>query len=92
MERDWDKCYELFDVLRKESNWSKAVYAYLRAMALYMKSGNDEKQLQKVQEEMKMVDASKKKIAGKSIPMEVQENLLDFPWWHSSAYDIDLFL
>lgn len=76
MERDWDKCYELFGILHKESNWSKAVYAYLRAMALYMKPEKSQDELRKVQEEMKTVNASKKKIAGKSIPMEVLQEYI----------------
>ncbi|KAF7728019.1 hypothetical protein EC973_006784 [Apophysomyces ossiformis] len=62
-QQDWEKCVEMFDILAKESHWSKSVYTYLKALALY-KQGKDVKEL------MKQVTARKQKIGGKSLPME----------------------
>lgn len=78
MQADWQRAYEVFDTLSKESNWSKAVYTYIKALGLYQLAEQEEQdpekrkqRMDKVVELMKQVNKAKKKIAGKSIPMEV---------------------
>ncbi|KAI8884677.1 hypothetical protein K501DRAFT_247391, partial [Backusella circina FSU 941] len=77
IEGDFKESVRIYDLLGNESNWSKAVYCYLKSVALYMLAVNDEEQDEKKQVWMKEAEASmskvtseKKKIAGKSIPME----------------------
>ncbi|KAI9490105.1 hypothetical protein BDB00DRAFT_769484 [Zychaea mexicana] len=66
IQQDWSRAFEIYDKLGKESNWSKAVYMYLKAVALYKLDSKDKR----VHELMQGVTAAKQKIAGKSIPME----------------------
>ncbi|KAI8138446.1 hypothetical protein BJV82DRAFT_523321 [Fennellomyces sp. T-0311] len=66
IQKDWQRGFDIYDKLSKESNWSKAVYVYLKAMALYMLDKKDKR----VHDLMKSVSGAKQKIAGKSIPME----------------------
>ncbi|GAA5901953.1 hypothetical protein JCM5296_006311 [Sporobolomyces johnsonii] len=63
---NWAKGYECFNILDKESNWSKAIYAYSKAVCLY-EEGAD---LAKANEIMKHVPDLMQRIAGKSIPLE----------------------
>lgn len=77
MKQQYQKAYDVYTVLGRDSNWSRAVYTYLKAVNLYMLS-NETKDTVKKAEYMKQVisymeqvTGEKKKIAGKSIPMEV---------------------
>ncbi|KAI9016472.1 hypothetical protein CLU79DRAFT_762701 [Phycomyces nitens] len=72
IQQDWNTAHKMFDVLSKESNWSKAVYTYLKAVSFYMltEDAGDSQSLEKTKKMMAKVDGEKKKIAGKSIPME----------------------
>ncbi|GAA5939896.1 hypothetical protein JCM1841_000520 [Sporobolomyces salmonicolor] len=63
---NWAKGYECFNILDKESNWSKAIYAYSKAVCLY-EEGTD---LAKANEIIKHVPDLMQRIAGKSIPLE----------------------
>ncbi|KAG2197864.1 hypothetical protein INT47_003533 [Mucor saturninus] len=76
MQQKWQKAYDLYTILSKESNWSKAVYIYLKAINLYMLANETSDEtikanyMKKVVSYMEQVTEKKKKIAGKSIPME----------------------
>ncbi|CAO3631096.1 unnamed protein product [Mucor hiemalis] len=76
MQQQYQKAFDVYTVLGRDSNWSRAVYTYLKAVNLYMLS-NETKDTVKKAEYMKQVisymeqvTGEKKKIAGKSIPME----------------------
>jgi hypothetical protein len=77
MQQKWKKAYDIYATLVKESNWSKAVYTYLKAISLYMLANETEDETKKadyfkeVVSSMEQVTGEKRKIAGKSIPMEV---------------------
>jgi tetratricopeptide (TPR) repeat protein len=77
MQQDWQKAFDIYTILQKDSNWSKAVYTYLKAVSLYMLANETtdakekETNMEKVVTLMKQVTDKKQKIAGKSIPMEV---------------------
>ncbi|PWN42672.1 hypothetical protein IE81DRAFT_289951 [Ceraceosorus guamensis] len=62
----WEKAYDCFTVLLKESNWSKAVYNYGRAVNL-LQCGKDDKAAAAL---FRTVPDAMQRIAGKSIPME----------------------
>ncbi|KAI8051415.1 uncharacterized protein B0P05DRAFT_518625 [Gilbertella persicaria] len=66
MRQQWQKAFDIYTGLQKESNWSKAVYSYLKAVSLYMLG----KDFEEVSERMEKITGEKQKIAGKSIPME----------------------
>ncbi|KAG0165946.1 hypothetical protein DFQ28_008089 [Apophysomyces sp. BC1034] len=68
VQQQWQESFDLYSKLHEESNWSKAVYTYLKALSLYS-LGQPEK-LQEVQSMMTSVTGAKQKIAGKSIPLE----------------------
>ncbi|KAI8968448.1 hypothetical protein BDF20DRAFT_981625 [Mycotypha africana] len=76
IEHDWQRAYDIYSVLQKESNWSKAVYTYLRAISLYMLANDLNESTQKTEymsqvvSLMGQVGSAKQKIAGKSIPVE----------------------
>ncbi|KAI8087279.1 hypothetical protein BDF21DRAFT_335101 [Thamnidium elegans] len=76
MRQEWQKAYDVYTGLSKDSNWSKAVYTYLKAISLYMLANEttDETMkathMKKVISYMEQVNGEKQKIAGKSIPME----------------------
>ncbi|KAH8914915.1 hypothetical protein BT69DRAFT_1310518 [Atractiella rhizophila] len=57
--------YDQLNILAKESNWSKAIYAYAKAVMLY-ETGDKEK----ATAIMKTVPDLMQRIAGKSIPLE----------------------
>lgn len=79
LKQDWHTAAEMYETLYRDSNWSKAVYTYFKALSLYMLSVNetDEEKRHSLRTEamslMKKVDGAKQKIAGKSIPLEVSE-------------------
>lgn len=78
VQKRWSDGFDIYDELGKESNWSKAVYTYLKAVSLYvmtneMVDGEDKtKKMEQVKKLMEQVNGQKKKIAGKTIPMEVK--------------------
>ena len=61
----WNDTARYFTILANENNWSKALYNYARAAALYQVG--DSKQAQEI---MARVPLMRQKIAGKSIPLE----------------------
>ncbi|KWU46897.1 hypothetical protein RHOSPDRAFT_31719 [Rhodotorula sp. JG-1b] len=63
---DWSHGYEYFNTLETESNWSKAIYAYSKAVMLYEQDIDSET----VSALMREVPRLLQKIAGKSIPLE----------------------
>lgn len=65
---DWQSAYESFSVLAAENNWSKALYNYGRAAALYQTGDADK--MDEAREIMERVPSMSQKIAGKSIPLE----------------------
>lgn len=71
---NYSKGYECFTILDKESNWSKAVYAYAKAVTLY----EDGKDVQATSI-MKNVPDLLQRIAGKSVPLEVSTASLSKP-------------
>jgi tetratricopeptide (TPR) repeat protein len=83
MKGEWESGHECFEILSQESNWSKATYTYFSAAALYdqaqdMTDEKDkEKAMKKVEALMKSIPKLTKKIAGKSIPVEVS---IGFPY------------
>ncbi|UZJ52370.1 hypothetical protein CBS101457_001690 [Exobasidium rhododendri] len=62
----WDQALECFDLLASDSNWSKCVYTYGRAVNMYMKEAR-QKEASLL---FKGVPDKMQRIAGKSIPME----------------------
>lgn len=74
---DWTKSHSCFSILQKESNWSRAVYTYITAVALYCSIGDvkEENEKQQKMDEvirlMKEVPKLTQKIAGRSLPVEV---------------------
>ncbi|OBZ82598.1 Tetratricopeptide repeat protein 39B [Choanephora cucurbitarum] len=68
--QQWQKAYDVYSLLQKESTWSKSTYLYLKAVSLYM---NTKENLQPMDEVIELMDRAakdKQRIAGKSIPME----------------------
>lgn len=63
---DWSNGYECFNILNKDSNWSKAIYAYAKATSLY----EQKKEIKRADEIMRDVPDLMQRIAGKSIPLE----------------------
>ncbi|KAM0793711.1 hypothetical protein ACM66B_001136 [Microbotryomycetes sp. NB124-2] len=63
---DYVKGFECFNVLDKESNWSKAIYAYAKATSIY-EEGEDPNEATRI---MRGVPDLMQRIAGKSIPLE----------------------
>ncbi|KAK4050437.1 hypothetical protein OIV83_003507 [Microbotryomycetes sp. JL201] len=63
---DYVKGFECFNVLDKESNWSKAIYAYAKATSIY-EEGEDLREAARI---MSGVPDLMQRIAGKSIPLE----------------------
>jgi tetratricopeptide (TPR) repeat protein len=66
---DWLKAAEYFDILYQENKWSKSIYLYLKAVMLY--TADPVKYKSDVAEMMHTVPTLLKKVAGKSIPLEV---------------------
>ena len=65
----WLEAADCFDTLSKESKWSPAVYAYLKAVCLY--HADPETYAKEIGELMTSISGLTRKIAGKSIPLEV---------------------
>lgn len=81
--------YDNLEILEKESNWSKAAYAYGTAITLYETLDNearegeppvspthkktDQEKRARVTEVMHTIPGHLKKIAGKSLPFEVSQ-------------------
>lgn len=64
----WSDAYECMTVLANENNWSKALYSYARAAALYQtgeRGAQDE-----AKDIMERMPSMTQRIAGKSIPLE----------------------
>jgi tetratricopeptide (TPR) repeat protein len=80
IQKKWTRAYDIYSLLKEESNWSQAAYNYLMAISLYMQvdsmdiDEDKQKKKEQVQALMEKVPISKKKMAGKSIPMEVSFN------------------
>lgn len=68
---DWAQGYDCFNILNKDSNWSKAIYAYAKATTLYEQG----KEKSRADEIMRDVPDLMQRIAGKSIPLEVRRPL-----------------
>ena len=64
----WEDTYRDFTVLAEENNWSRAVYNYVRAAALYQLG--DDASRERARELFARVPSLTQKIAGKSIPLE----------------------
>lgn len=65
---EWRDTYDDFSVLAEENNWSKAVYNYGRAAALYQ--CGDAASREQAADIFARVPSVTQKIAGKSIPLE----------------------
>ena len=65
---EWHQTHECFNVLANENNWSKALYHYACAAALY-ETGTPAQQ-EEAKEIMERVPSMSQRIAGKSIPLE----------------------
>ncbi|WFD41420.1 hypothetical protein MPSI1_000047 [Malassezia psittaci] len=64
---DFDRAYECYDVLSRESNWSKAIYQYAKAAMLYESSAYNRSQSNAI---MMTVPKLVKRVAGRHIPFE----------------------
>jgi hypothetical protein len=64
----WKSAADFFNTLYEESNWSKATYIYFKAVFLY--TDDPLKYQTNITEMLQKVGNYKKKIAGKSIPIE----------------------
>ena len=64
---DFDRAYECYDVLSRESNWSKAIYQYAKAAMLYESSAHNRAQSNAI---MLTVPKLVKRVAGRHIPFE----------------------
>lgn len=66
---NYEKAATYFEILFKENEWSKAIYLYLFAVLLY--EADPIKNKAQVSELLKKIPNHLKKIAGKSVPLEV---------------------
>ncbi|CAO1622453.1 unnamed protein product [Jaminaea pallidilutea] len=64
---DYARAHECYDVLSRESNWSKAIYQYAKAVMLYETGMDDRAKSATV---MRTVPKLVKKVAGRQIPFE----------------------
>lgn len=64
---DYARAHECYDVLSRESNWSKAIYQYAKAIMLYETGMDDRAKSATV---MRTVPKLVKKVAGRQIPFE----------------------
>lgn len=64
---DFARAYECYDVLSRESNWSKAIYQYAKAVMLYETGMDDRAKSATI---MRTVSKLTKKVAGRQIPFE----------------------
>ncbi|KAI8997240.1 hypothetical protein BDB01DRAFT_770382 [Pilobolus umbonatus] len=70
IQQDYKKSYDTYNILSEESNWSKAVYSYAKAINLYNLHKGDTPRTNEVKLLMQQVTGERQKIAGKSIPIE----------------------
>jgi len=63
----WKEASDYATILCEESNWSKCLYTYLKAIFLYELKPENSDQVEAL---MRMVPQLKKRIAGKSLPVE----------------------
>ena len=66
---EWTKAADCFDILYKENKWSPSIYLYLKAVMLY--TADPSKNKTEIQEMMKTIPSLLKRVAGRSIPLEV---------------------
>lgn len=75
---DMSAAHSSFSIIYQSSNWSKAVYAYAAAASLYDEAVQsnpiDSTKREQAAKLMREVPGHKKRIAGKSIPMEVGQS------------------
>ncbi|KAJ1021468.1 hypothetical protein NDA13_005509 [Ustilago tritici] len=64
---DFARAYECYDVLSRESNWSKAIYQYAKAVMLYETGMDDRAKSATI---MRTVGKLTKRVAGRQIPFE----------------------
>ncbi|KAI3618547.1 hypothetical protein CBS9595_002910 [Malassezia furfur] len=64
---DYDRAYECYDVLSRESNWSKAIYQYAKAAMLYESSTHSRAQSDAI---MRTVPGLVQRVAGRHLPFE----------------------
>ena len=64
---DYDRAYECYDVLSRESNWSKAIYQYAKAAMLYESSSHSRAQSNAI---MHTVPGLVQRVAGRHLPFE----------------------
>lgn len=64
---DYARAHECYDVLSRESNWSKSIYQYAKAVMLYETGMDDRAKSATV---MRTVPKLIKKVAGRQIPFE----------------------
>ncbi|PWN52006.1 hypothetical protein IE53DRAFT_385620 [Violaceomyces palustris] len=64
---DFARAYECYDVLSRESNWSKAIYQYAKAIMLFETGMDDRAKSATI---MRTVSKLTKKVAGRQIPFE----------------------
>ncbi|KAK0570138.1 hypothetical protein OC861_000280 [Tilletia horrida] len=68
---DFARAYECYDVLSRESNWSKAIYQYSKAIMLYETGMNSaDAHSRSPATIMRTVPKLTKRVAGRSIPFE----------------------
>ena len=70
---NYEKAAEYFDILYKENEWSKSIYLYFRAVLLY--AADEVKHKATISDLMKKIPDHLKKVAGKSVPLEVTARL-----------------
>lgn len=66
----YDYALDCFEILYKDSNWSKCVYSYGRAANMWSAAGNDKALREEASKIFHEVPGKMQRIAGKSIPME----------------------
>jgi tetratricopeptide (TPR) repeat protein len=66
---NYETAADYFDILYKENEWSKSIYLYFRAVLLYAADSIKYKDI--ISDLMKKIPDHLKKVAGKSVPLEV---------------------
>ena len=64
---DFSRAYECYDVLSRESNWSKTIYQYAKAAMLYETNAGDREQSSAIMQSVVKLD---RKVAGRHLPFE----------------------
>ena len=68
---NWKGALDCYAILRDESNWSRAVYTYAAAACLVQLAEDGKANMVEADKLMKSIPKLTKKIAGKSLPIEV---------------------